>query len=274
METTTSADGTTLAFERTGEGPPVIIVPGAMCTRGITAPLARELSASCTVLNVDRRARGDSDDRSGAPPYAPERETEDLGALIDAAGGHAALYGHSSGAAVVLRAAAAGLPIDRMVLHDAPYSLEPTAESVDYSAELLAGLAADEPGKAVLAFMRQVGVPEEALAGMQAGPQWAGMAAVGYSLAYDSAAMGDAAGGAVPTELLRQVRVPTLVLVGAETWPFMIEAGRALHAGIVGSQFELLAGANHEAAADLVAPRLIPFLTGSSLAADPVSAGS
>jgi len=264
METTTSADGTTLAFERTGEGQAVIIVPGAMCTRGITAALARELAAACTVLNLDRRARGDSDDRSG-PPYAPERETEDLAALIDAAGGHAALYGHSSGAAVVLRAAAAGLPIDRIVLHDAPFNVEPTQESVDYSAELLARLAAGEPGEAVLAFMRQVGVPEPALAGMQAGPQWSGMASAGYSLAYDSAAMGDAAGGAVPTELLAQIRMPTMVLVGAETWPFMIEAGRALHAGIPGSQFELLAGANHEASAELVAPRLVPFLTGSSV---------
>ena len=101
METALSADGTRLAYDRLGDGPPVILIGGATCTRGITAPLAEALSTQCTVINFDRRARGDSDDRSGAP-YEQQRETEDLAALIEIAGGHAALYGHSSGAAVAL----------------------------------------------------------------------------------------------------------------------------------------------------------------------------
>ncbi len=79
METALSADGTTLAYDRLGDGPPVILIGGATCTRGITASLAEALSAQCTVINFDRRARGESDDRSGLP-YDKQREIEDLAA--------------------------------------------------------------------------------------------------------------------------------------------------------------------------------------------------
>ena len=273
METTTSADGTTLAFDRLGDGPSVILIPGATCTRGVTTPLAELLAASCTVLNVDRRGRGDSDDRSGSP-YAAERETEDLAALIQAAGGHAALYGHSSGAAVVLRAAAAGLPVDRLVLHDAPYSLESTDESRAYWAEINRYLDDRQPGEAVAAFLRQVGMPDQMITGMRSGPQWPAMEAVGYTLAYDSAAMDDINGGAVPRDLLGAVRVPTMVLVGSDSFPFMIESGQALQAGIDGARFDLLEGGDHAAGAELVAPALLPFLTGSPSSGTPVPAGT
>jgi alpha-beta hydrolase superfamily lysophospholipase len=71
------------------------------------------LSKNFTVLNYDCRGRGDSGDTQ---PYAVEREIEDIKALIDQAGGSAALYGTSSGATLALKAAAGGLGISKLVL--------------------------------------------------------------------------------------------------------------------------------------------------------------
>ncbi|MFI6734694.1 alpha/beta fold hydrolase [Nonomuraea sp. NPDC050451] len=113
MHTTRSADGTAIAFDRTGSGSPVVLVSGASCARGIHAALAGLLAAGHTVVNYDRRGRGDSGD---ILPYAVEREIEDLGAVIEEAGGSAAVFGNSSGAVLALRAAAAGLPITRLAL--------------------------------------------------------------------------------------------------------------------------------------------------------------
>src|SRR5215204_4813192 len=113
----TSSDGTPIAFERLGDGPPVIVVCGAMCDRALMRPTAEELAKHFTVFNYDRRGRDDSGD---IPPYAVEREIEDIGTLIVEAGGTASVYGHSSGASLVLHAAAHGLPIVKIVLHDPP----------------------------------------------------------------------------------------------------------------------------------------------------------
>src|SRR3954454_23979749 len=105
LHTTTSADGTTIAYDRLGEGPPVVLVAGAFNTRSTTAPLAAVLRDRFTVFNLDRRGRGDSGD---TPQYAVERETEDLEAVITDAGGTAAVFGYSSGAVLALKAAASG----------------------------------------------------------------------------------------------------------------------------------------------------------------------
>src|SRR5919202_6882378 len=112
-----SPDGTTIAFDRLGEGLPVIMVCGAMCDRALMRPTAEELAKHFTVFNYDRRGRGDSGDTA---PYAVEREIEDIGALIVEAGGTASVYGHSSGAGLVLHASAHGLSITKSVLHDLP----------------------------------------------------------------------------------------------------------------------------------------------------------
>jgi len=115
MKRAISKDGTTIAFDRSGDGPPVILVTGALGFRShaIMADLAAALAAHFTVINYDRRGRGDSGDTS---PYAVEREVEDLDALITAAGGSASVYGTSSGAALALEAAASGLPITKLAL--------------------------------------------------------------------------------------------------------------------------------------------------------------
>jgi pimeloyl-ACP methyl ester carboxylesterase len=111
METVTSRDGTTLAYDRLGEGPPVVLVSGGSTDRMANAGLAAQLAANHTVYNFDRRGRGDSGDTQ---PYAIEREIEDITAVIEAAGGSANLYGTSSGAALAMHAAAAGAPVTRL----------------------------------------------------------------------------------------------------------------------------------------------------------------
>ena len=105
MERVPSKDGTSIAYDRLGDGPAVVLVGGAFVDRSENAPLAAELAGRFTTINYDRRGRGASGD---TPPYALRREIEDLEALLAAAGGSTHLYGVSSGGALVLEAAAAG----------------------------------------------------------------------------------------------------------------------------------------------------------------------
>ena len=121
MNTVVSADGTVIAFDRYGEGPPVIMTAGAFNTRTTTEPLAKALASQFAVLNYDRRGRGDSGDTR---PYAVEREIDDIAALIAAAGGSASLFGYSSGATLALKAAASGLPVTKLVLYEPPFNTD------------------------------------------------------------------------------------------------------------------------------------------------------
>src|SRR5690242_5615718 len=121
MDTVASADGTMIAFDRYGEGAPVIMIVGAFNTRAQTEALARALAPRFTAVNYDRRGRGDSGDTA---PYTVEREIGDIAALIQRAGGSAALFGHSSGATLALRAAATGLPVTHLVLYEPPFNTD------------------------------------------------------------------------------------------------------------------------------------------------------
>ncbi|MFD0851887.1 alpha/beta fold hydrolase, partial [Actinomadura adrarensis] len=98
-----SADGTRIAFDRLGAGPPLIVIGGILCDRETTRPLAEHLSEHFTVINFDRRGRGDS---GNTAPYSVQREIEDIAALISHVGHKASVYGHSSGAGLALNAAA------------------------------------------------------------------------------------------------------------------------------------------------------------------------
>src|SRR5215510_5602535 len=112
-----SKDGTTIAFEKSGKGPAIILVVGAFNDRATGAPLAQFLERHFTVFNYDRRGRGESGDTG---PYAIEREIEDLDTLIAQAGRSAFVFGYSSGATLALRAAAYGLAISQLALYEPP----------------------------------------------------------------------------------------------------------------------------------------------------------
>lgn len=171
MSKLTSSDGTSIAYNRRGSGPAVILVGGGLVDpatgragRAENAPLAAELAGHFTVYNYDRRGRAESGDTL---PYAVEREIEDIEALIGDAGGSAHLYGLSSGGALALEAAAAGLPVDSVAVYEVPYSVGEYASQSwrDYSEALGTVLAEGRRGDAVELFMRLAGASEDDIVG-------------------------------------------------------------------------------------------------------------
>ena len=263
FETVRSADGTPIAFEVFGEGPVLVTVGGATCDRALMRPTAQALASFVTAVTYDRRGRGDSGD---TPPYAVEREIEDLGVLIERLGGRASLYGHSSGAGLVLHAVAAGLPVERFVLHDPPYSpddAEARAEARRFAAGLATLLAENRRAEALETFFRGVGMPDEAIAEAHSWPSWPGLLALAPTLAYDSAVMGDVErGGAIPEDVAARATRPALVLVGGESPPFMAEVGRRLAALLPDGRFQTLEGQDHVVDPAVLAPVLAGFLRG------------
>ena len=263
FETVLSADGTPIAFEVFGAGPPLLTVGGATCDRALLRPTAEALAGHATAVTYDRRGRGDSGDTL---PYAIEREVEDLAALIARLGGRASLYGHSSGAGLVLHAVAAGLPVERFVVHDPPYSpddADSRAEARRF-AERLAGLLADDRrAEALEMFFRGVGMPEDAIAGVRSSPSWPGLLALAPTLLYDSAVMGDVErGGAIPEDVAARATRAGLVLVGSESPPFMHGVSRRLAELLPEGTHRVLEGQDHVADPEPVARLVADFLTG------------
>lgn len=257
MSMITSKDGTSIAFDKSGNGPALILVDGALCHRtfGPMGALAPLLASHFTVFKYDRRGRGESGDTL---PYAVEREVEDIGALIQEAGGAAFVYGTSSGAALALEAAIRGIPINKLAMYEPPYNSDETARRnmVAYTTDLAQLLADGKRGDAAARFMSYVGTPPEAIAGMRHAPMWPGFEAVAPTLAYDGAILGD---GRVPVERAASVTIPTLVMAGGATFPFMHETAKALQAAIPNAQYRVLEGQTHDLAADAAAPALIEF---------------
>lgn len=263
METAQSADGTTIAFERTGVGPAVILVGGALSDRSAATNLATGLADALTVVAFDRRGRGDSTD---TPPYAVEREIEDVDALIGAVGGSAFVFGHSSGAVLGLRAAAAGLAISKLGVYEPPFIVDGTREPLpaDYVAHLAELAASGRRGDAVEYFMTVgVGVPAEVIAQMRRAPMWAGMEALAHTLAYDGRVMGDAmAGSPAPLRRWASLRTPTLVVDGGASPPWMRNAARTLAETLPNASYRTLEGQDHGPASSVLGPVLAAFFAG------------
>jgi pimeloyl-ACP methyl ester carboxylesterase len=253
----TSADGTRIAFDRMGRGAPLIVVGGIFCDRMKTAPLAEALSASCMVLNYDRRGRGDSGD---SPSYAVTREIEDIGALIAAAGGTASVYGHSSGAGLALNAAAAGLPIDRLVLHEPPYGAdeEGSKQGAREMARTIRRLLADDRrGEAISTFFSGVGVPPDLVDEWSKDPR---MLAMAPTMLHDYEVMGDFTGGTIPERLVRAIDVPTLVLAGGASLDFFRDTASRIAELLADGRYVVLDGQDHEADPAVVAPVVAEFV--------------
>ncbi|MEW2359630.1 alpha/beta hydrolase [Spirillospora sp. NPDC029432] len=257
MPTVTSADGTAIAYERDGGGPPLILVDGAMCHRagGPMRPLAAMLRDAFTVYAYDRRGRGESADTQ---PYAVAREVEDLRALIELAGPRTYLYGISSGAALALETAAADPRVAKLALYEPPFTAEVERDdrAGEYTRRLTGLLAAGRRGDAVELFMTNVGVPPQAIAGMRAQPGWAAMEAIAPTLAYDARLLGD---GTVPRGTAAAVTVPTLVLTGGESPQNLRKAAEATAGALPAAGFRSLDGQTHDVAPDALAPVLTEF---------------
>jgi pimeloyl-ACP methyl ester carboxylesterase len=255
MNTVTSSDGTSIAFDRLGDGPPVVIIGAGPTDRSANAPVAQLLSDRFTVVNYDRRARGDSDDTA---PFTVDREYDDLAAVIDAAGGSAMLYGTSGGAVIALEAIARGLPVTKLALWEPPYALDDEARRppADYQAQVAAAVAAGRPGDAVeLFFTAAVGMPAEFVAQLRQAPFWPEMERLGQALVYDAAIMGDFR---IPTDRLAKVAVPTLVLDGG-TVPGMSRTADAVASVVPGAQRRTLQGQPHNVDPAAISPVVAEF---------------
>lgn len=255
----TSRDGTTIGFDRLGDGPPVILVSGGSVDRQSLAGIAALLSSDFTAFNYDRRGRGDSGDTL---PYAVEREIEDIDAVVAAAGGSANLFGTSSGAALAL-AAAERLKgkITRLALWEPPFILNEEARPPAETAKIYEDFVkAGRRGDAVEYFMAKVvGMPAELVAFARTQPFWADSEKIAHTLAYDATVMADYS---LPLERAAAVTTPTLVLAGGADFPFMIETGPALAAAIPGGKYHWLEGQGHNVAAEAVTPVLKEFFAG------------
>jgi pimeloyl-ACP methyl ester carboxylesterase len=257
MPTVRSTDGTTIAYEFAGHGPAVVLVDGAMCYRasGPMRPLAAALHNDFTVYAYDRRGRGDSGD---AAAYSPEREIEDLDALLAAAGGAAGVYAISSGVALAVAAAAAGAPIRALALYEPPFLTETGGgpAKARYTDELTELLAAGRNGDAAALFMNYIGMPADTVAGLRTQPFWPTFEAIAPTLAYDDEIMGD---GTVPAGIAAKISVPTLVLDGGASPDNLRGAARALADAVPGARHATLSGQTHDVAVPALAPVLVEF---------------
>ncbi|WAZ24256.1 alpha/beta fold hydrolase [Streptomyces cinnabarinus] len=251
-----SRDGTSLAYESTGDGPAVVLVSGAMSTGATLAPLAQLLAERrFTVVTYDRRGRGESGDTA---PYEVAREVEDLGVLIEAVGGEAALCGVSSGGALALEAAASGLPVRQVAVYETPFAVHEGGRAAwaEYTERLGEALGQGRRGDAVALFLRLTGLAEEMIQGARQAPMWAGMEAVAPSLAYDAAVMGDCA---VPRARLTAIRVPVLAVAGGASPAWMREAAQAVAEAAPQGAYRSLEGQTHMVEPQVLGPVLAEF---------------
>jgi pimeloyl-ACP methyl ester carboxylesterase len=254
MERVTSKDGTTIAFDRLGSGPPVVLVCGGSVDRTADAAIAQELASDFTVFNYDRRGRGDSGDTL---PYAIDREVEDIEAVIEAAGGSAFLWGSSSGAVLAL-IAAESVPVTKLALWEPPFIPDDLPRPPeDQVSQYETMVAEGRRGDAVEYFMTKIiGMPAEVVAGARTQPWWAATEALAHTLAYDARIMGDYS---IPKDRAASVKVPTMVIAGGADFPWMRQTAETLAAALPDGQVRLLEGQGHDVDPGVLAPVLREF---------------
>jgi pimeloyl-ACP methyl ester carboxylesterase len=258
MIKTTSTDGTTIAADRTGSGPALVLVAPALATRTAFAPLAELLASHFTVYAYDRRGRGDSGD---TPPYAADREVEDLLAVIDAAGGSANVFGHSSGAVLALDAAARDAGVTKLALYEPPFIIDGEPMAADFADQLAALVAAGRPGDALALWMRStVGMSDEAIAQARTEPWWRALEAVAHTTPYDATITAQyMTGRPLPARRWSTVTMPTLVLDGEVSPSFLREGAKALAGILPNATSNTFPGQGHGAPPEMVAPVLTAF---------------
>ncbi len=261
MQKITSKDGTVIAYEKSGQGPSVILVSGAFMDHSSHAPLAEELAKYFTVYNYDRRGHGESGD---AQPYAVQREVEDIDALIAEAGGSAFLYGASSGAALAFEAASSDLNVKKLALYEPPYAVDHTGDRnppADTVKQLTDMIAQDRRGDVIEFFMTQlVGLPAEAAAGMKQSPMWPGMEAIAHTVVYDATISATQNGDfLVPVKQMGDLKTPTIVIDGGASWDWIRATAKAVAAAIFNAEYRTLEGQEHSVSPEALVPVLRDF---------------
>ena len=254
--TVRSADGTPIAFDRAGDGPALILVAGALCDRASNDPLAAALAPHFTVYSYDRRGRGAS---GNTPPYSTGKEIEDFAAVLGAAGGAALVYGHSSGAALTLEAAARGLAITRLAVYEPPYVMteELSAARVALAAAVGQLISAGRRSDAVERFLTSAtDLRPDVVAMLRASRRWPPMEALADTLPYDFAVMD---GGAIPAARLARISVPTLFLDGAASPGWARESVRAAASMVPGARHVSIERQDHTVHESIIAPLLVNY---------------
>ena len=254
MDYVTSRDETKIAYERSGSGPPVVLIASALPDRGDAKLLARHLSQHFTVLNYDRRGRGSSGDTA---PYQVAREVEDIDALIEAAGGSASALGSSSGAVLALDAAnALGEKVTRLALFEPPFIVDDTRPPItaDDVRRVEESTSAGRRGEAVKNFLtRHLGMPTAMITVMRLLPTWSRLKKLAPTLPYDLDLMKGTQSGAPLPSRWPSVSAATLVLAGEKSDTYLQNAGRALVDVLPTATYTVVPGANH--AAVVAAPK-------------------
>jgi pimeloyl-ACP methyl ester carboxylesterase len=261
VETVISKDGTPIAFDRTGQGPALILVDGAMCSRGFgpMPAMAERLASDFTVFHYDRRGRGDSGDQAG---YAVEREIEDLDAVLQAAGGSAYLFGVSSGGALAVEAAATLRGITKLAVYEAPFVVDNTHEPLPptFVADTRALVSSGDRGAAVKKFMRWVGVPAIGILAMSLMPFWKKLKAIAHTLVYDLTIIEPYhRGQPLPRDRWSTVTMPSLVMAGGKSPAYMQNGMRELAKALPNAEHLTLPGQTHMVKAPALVPELLDF---------------
>jgi pimeloyl-ACP methyl ester carboxylesterase len=275
MNTVTSKDGTSIAFDKTGTGFPLILVTGALGTRSgwVKDGFVDLLKNDFTVINYDRRGRMDSGDTA---PYAAEREIEDIEALIDFVGGSAYVHGISSGAILSLEATAK-MPnkIKKLGMYEPPFIIDDSRPPLpkDYVEQLNKAIAENRRGDAVEIFMtKALLIPAQFVATMKNAPSaetfgegakppdWSDMEKVAHTLAYDGIIARDfLAGKPLPSKRWSAFTAPAIVIVGGNSEPFFLDGAKALANDMPNVKVRVLEGQDHAVSAAALAPVLIEF---------------
>jgi pimeloyl-ACP methyl ester carboxylesterase len=254
----TSKDGTKIAFEKSGTGPALIIVSGALSARalfeGEPRLLVETLSKHFTVYIYDRRGRGESTDEQ---PYAVQREIDDLESLIDNAGGRAYLYGVSSGGALSLHAAGklGAAKVPKLAIYEVPYGQ--SKEVFDKQKQgVNERIKNGKPGDAAAFFLSEIGTPKEALEKMKSSPAWGTIEKIDFTLGYDYQVLGN---GAIPRDVVKTITIPALVMAGEKSMDFINTTAKQLAGLMPNAEHKTLKGQMHQPKTEAVAPVLIEF---------------
>lgn len=258
QKTATSKDGTIIAYEQTGAGPVVVLVAGALADRSGARRLAKHLAGHFTVINYDRRGRGQSTDTQ---PYAAEREVEDIEALIEANGGSASVFGTSSGAALALEAGSQlGGKVSSLFLHEPPFIVDDSRPPMpeDLTKQINGLVLAGRRDDAVkLFFSKGMGIPNFAVTLMRwLMPGWSKMRGMAHTMPYDLAILaGTQTGKPLPAKRWISTTAPTLVAVGSKSEPFFHNGAKAVAGMLPHAQYRSLEGLDHSAV--LMAPQAL-----------------
>ena len=246
-----SQDGTDIAVERTGNGPPLVLVVGAFCDRGTTKPLAALLAPRYTVYEYDRRGRGDS----GHGALTIEREVQDLAAVIGLAAEAPFVFGHSSGGCLALETAAGGVPVRSIAVYEPPYTGD-AFPGEDFGRRLDEMVESGRRDLAAEEWLAMTGTPAPVIESLKVSPSWSGMLSLAHTLPQDLR-LGNR--GKVPVERLMGISVPVLAMAGGVSPPWATAVSATIVGALPRAHERIVEGQGHGASPPAVAAVLERF---------------